>query len=375
MRDARLRPAWIEVDLDAVAQNVASLLSMVAPSRLCAVVKADAYGHGAVQVAKTVLSAGASWLGVAMVEEGIELREAGIEAPILVLSEAPADAVGELLRWGLTPTVYSEAALEALVERAGGEVNVQLKLDSGMARAGAEPEAALRLALAIERSPRLVLGGVWTHFAVADRPGDPFTAHQIEVFRGFLDELARAGISPGLRHAANTAASTIPEARFDMVRCGIGIYGLAPNAAVAARLPRLRQAVSLKAKVRSLRLLPQGTAPSYGRARPLRRDSWVANLPVGYADGVPWRLFAGGGEVLVGGRRRALAGAVTMDQILVDCEDDPPQLGEEVVLLGTQGSEVIGVEEWAERVGTIPYEIVCSLSRRLPRVHIRGGLS
>ncbi|MGH9102992.1 MAG: alanine racemase, partial [Acidimicrobiales bacterium] len=346
MAEGVLRPAAAEVDLDALSANASALASMVAPAGLCAVVKADAYGHGAVAAASAALRGGATWLAVALVEEGIELRRAGIEAPVLVLSEAPADALRPLVAAGLVPTVYSREGLQALEEAAGGlspagRIDVHLKVDTGMHRVGAEPAAAVELAGAIDRSARLRVGGTWTHLAVADRPDDPFTATQLALFEEVLGRLHQMGIDPGVRHVANSAGALRPEARFDLVRCGIALYGYPPHPRLQACYPPLRRALRLTARVRSVACLPAGARPSYGRLRPLPRAATVANLPLGYADGVPWRLFASGAEVLVNGRRRPLAGAVTMDQMLVDCGDERVLPGDEVVLLGRQGEEEV----------------------------------
>jgi alanine racemase len=378
-----LRPAWAEVDVARIGHNVARLRSAAEPADLCVVVKAGAYGHGAVPVARAALAAGASWLAVALVDEGAELREAGIDAPVLLLSEPPADAMGDAVALGLTPTVYTEAGVAAAAAAAAGvgagggagagrrPAAVHLKVDTGMHRVGAAPTDAVKLAITVEERPELDLQGVWTHFAVADDPGDPFTAVQHRRFEAVLAELARHGLAPPIVHASNSAATlAFPAGRHDMVRCGLAVYGLAPSPALAERADLL-PALALKARVSFVHEVGAGDGLSYGLRYRLDSRATVATVPIGYADGVPWRLAGAGGEVLVGARRRPIAGAVTMDQILVDCGDDTSvAAGDEVVLLGDAGGESVGAWEWATRVGTIPYEVLCGIGPRVPRVYV-----
>jgi len=361
------RSAWAEVDLGAITANARALRELAAPSELCAVVKANGYGHGATAVARAALQGGATWLAVALTAEGAELRDAGITAPILLLSEPPADEHADVARFELTPTVYTEAGIESLSRTAKRPLTVHLKVDTGMHRVGAAPGDALALAKSVLSHPNLKLGGVWTHCAVADEPGHPATAMQSERFAAVVAALLDAGIEVPYVHAANSAAAIDqPALRHDLVRCGIALYGLDPSPALAGRMA-LQPALRLVARVSHVQVVPAGDAVSYGLRRPVERDTVVATVPIGYADGVPRRLFDVGGQVLVGGRRRALAGVVTMDQLLVDCGDDVVRRGDEVVLLGEQGSERVGAEEWAERLGTISYEIVCGISARVPR--------
>jgi len=360
-----MRPTWIEIDLTAIRDNVAAIAAAVAPAKVCAVVKADGYGHGDVPVAEAARDGGAAWLAVALVAEGARLREAGIEGPILLLSEPFPEEVPEIVRWELTPTVYRESFLEALAAAAPAGYPAHLKVDTGMHRVGASPEEAGRLAALIEQKG-LTLEGVWTHFAVSEE--DPtYTAEQTQVLMGFLGGLAAGGVFPAMLHASNTGGALgHPDARLDMVRVGIGIYGLRPAPGFHPEVP-LRPAMRVVSHVSFLQRLAAGERPSYGRVRPLPADSTVATVPIGYADGVPRRLREAGGEVLIGGKRYPFAGNVTMDQILVDVGDDPVEVGAEVVLLGAQGAEEITAEEWAEHLGTIVYEIVCGFGPRMPR--------
>lgn len=356
----------MEVDLGAISHNVEALREAVKPARVCAVVKADGYGHGDVPAAEAALAGGADMLGVALVEEASRLREAGIDAPILLLSEPPLQDASEIVRWNVEPTAYRLAFVEALAAAATTPVPVHVKVDTGMHRVGADPPQALEVARAVVASPRLVLRGLWTHFAVAEEDS-AFTRTQLGVFGDVLEALEAEGIDPEAVHTANSAgALAFPEARFDMVRLGISIFGLRPSPDIAPDLD-LRPAMRVVSEVSMVQRLPAGERPSYGRRRPLPADANVATVPLGYADGIARRLGSEGGEVLVGGKRRPFAGTVTMDQIVVDMGDDAAEVGDEVVLLGRQGTEEITADEWAAKLGTINYEIVCDFGPRLPR--------
>ncbi len=371
-----MRPAWAEVDLGAVAANVRALTRLVAPAEVCAVVKADGYGHGAVAVAQAALEAGAGWLGVALAEEGATLRDAGITEPILVLSEPQGDDMEVAAWFGLHPTVYTPAGVETAVRAAkhaaahGATIPlpVHLKIDTGMHRVGAQPEDVVMLAAALAAHSELTFEGVWTHFAVADEPDNPFTGEQLARFRAAVGELETAGLRPPLTHAANSAAAIgHPESRFDLVRIGIALYGIAPSPAMAGAIP-LRPVMSLKATVSLVKEVKAGERISYGLRHTFACDSVVATVPVGYADGVRRRLSAAGGEVLIRGQRRPIVGVVTMDQLTVDCGDDRDvRVGDEVVLIGEQGDDRITAEEWADELDTIGYEIVCGIGPRVPR--------
>ena len=383
----RWRPAWADIDLDAVRHNAGVLRHLARPAELCAVVKADGYGHGAPPVARAALEGGATWLAVALVEEGVTLREAGIDAPILLLSEPPTEAMAQAVAHRLVPTLNTRSGVEAAGRAAdarGAPLGVHLKVDTGMHRVGADQADALGLAETIAADPHLELGAVWTHLAVADgaEPVDrDFTELQLERFDATLMALAAGGHRPPMTHAANSAGAIgTPSSRRDLVRCGIALYGVAPSASVATALaatdsPALRPVLSLRTRVTYVRELDAGERPSYGRRRALSRRSTVATAPIGYADGVPRRLFDEGGEVLIGGIRRPLAGTVTMDQIIIDCGavgDAPVAVGDEVVLLGRQGREEITATEWADLLGTISYEVLCGIGPRVPRRVVDG---
>ena len=367
------RWAWAEVDLGAIEHNVRELRASVAPSELWAVVKADAYGHGAVPVAAAALRAGAAGLCVALVQEGVALRQGGIDAPVLVLSEQPREELPAAVVHGLICTVYSHAQVDALATAvvAAGRTGqpVHLKVDTGMRRVGAEPADAVAVADAIRAAgPVLHLAGVFTHLPVADEPDDPFTADQLRRFDAVLDGLAAAGHRPPVVHAANSAGLLAhPGARRSLARAGIAIYGISPGPGVDQLSAGLQPALSLRARVSHVKQVRAGERISYGLRHTFVADTTVATLPIGYADGVPRRLSSVGGEVLVGGRRRPIVGVVTMDQLMVDVGDAPVAIGDEAVLIGAQGDGAITAAEWAERLGTIGYEIVCGISQRVER--------
>jgi alanine racemase len=360
------RPTVAQVDLDAIRHNVRVLKPP--GTELMAVVKADGYGHGDVAAAKAALEAGASWLGVALVEEGVGLRDAGIRAPVLLLSECPPGSEKEALAAALTPTVYSEAGLAGLAEAVqalGQPAAVHVKVDTGMHRVGLTPERAAAFAAAVAESGMKV-EGVWTHFARAEDTEQATTAEQLERFRAVLAQLRAGGIEPRYRHAANSAAAmAYPDSHLDLVRVGIAMYGISPGPALDGRLP-LRPAMSLRSRVSFVQRLAAGQAVSYGHRYRLERDATLATVPVGYADGY-LRSLSNVGRVLIRGRRCPVAGVVTMDQLIVDCGDEAVEPGDEVVLFGRQGNQEIRVEEVAGWAGTIGYEMVCSVSARVPR--------
>lgn len=376
--DQLKRWAWARVDLSAIADNVRVVRAAVAPSAVWAVVKADAYGHGAEGVARAALGAGAAGLCVALVEEGVELRRAGIGGPVLILSEQPIAQFPAIVAHGLTPTLYSPDAIDAFARAVGGgrPCAVHLKIDTGMNRVGARPGAAVALADAISAHRQLRLEGVFTHLATADDPDSAVAQNQLERFDGVLGALAGAGHRPPLVHAANSAgALALGNSRRDFVRLGIAMYGIAPGPKLADRCADLRPALSLHARVSLVKRVVPGDGISYGLSHVVERETIVATVPIGYADGVPRRLFGVGGVVLIHGRRLPIVGVVTMDQLVVDCGGLPDGVGvepgDDVVLIGAQagraGNDAIGAQEWADRLGTIAYEIVCGISRRIER--------
>ena len=337
MDEATARPAWADVDLSAITDNVRALCDLVAPARVCAVVKANGYGHGAIESARAALAGGAEWLAVAFVDEGVALRAAGIDAPVLLLSEPAVDAMEDVAREHLTPTIYSLTGVAAAADAGVGAVHV--KIDTGMHRVGAPPDAVASVVAAVVDNG-LGLEGVWTHLSVADEPEKDATTK--EQLRRFAD------------------------ARYDLVRCGIAVYGVAPAPALAGRVA-LRPAMSVRAEVTHVQHIDAGEGVSYGHRFIAERPTTIATVPVGYADGITRKLGVDGAPVLIGGQRRAIAGVVTMDQLMVDCGDDDVSVGDEVVLIGRQGSDEITADEWAARLDTIAYEVVCGIGPRIQR--------
>lgn len=370
-----LRPAWVDVDLDALIHNLERIRAR-AGTRLLAVVKADAYGHGAVGVSLALEAAGIDWLGVALLEEGAELRRAGVTVPILVLGTARPAKIALYRRYRLTPTVSSLAELRQWSAWAAGESepqSIHLKVNTGMGRLGlAVDEVPAALALLRAADSRLRLAGLLSHFADADVLESPHNDLQEARFRdvlGLLTETERAGV---LIHMANSAATLHrPTSRFQLGRLGLALYGLDPMPAAQAD-PGLRPVMSVVARIVQVREVPAGAPLSYGGRTVTARPSRIAVVPVGYADGYAWRL-TGRADALLRGRRVPVAGSVTMDMTLLDVTDSGGELGEEVVLLGRQGDEEISAFELARHAGTIPWEILCHLGLRLPRRYLRGG--
>lgn len=370
---ANLRGAWLEIDLGAYRHNVSALRGWLAPhTHLMAVIKADGYGAGALPLARTAVQAGADRLAVATVGEGIRLRQAGILHPILLLSLVPPEAWASALRNGLELTVSDATALARLAEVAG-EVGVKaavhLKVDTGMARVGTAPDDLGKLLAAFDSEDNIDLVGLSSHLASADDP-DPCALHAAhDAFRRAV--LAHALPAGTLRHLANSAATLrAPETHWDMVRPGLLLHGVAPGVAVPAELG-LRPVWTLRARLMQVRVFPAGTRVGYGGRHVVAHETRLGVLPVGYADGLP-RALEGQGQVLVGGRRRPMVGAVSMDQVVVDLgpgelAEYPP--GTEAVLVGRQGAEAIEVTDLADWAHTIPYEILTGFGRRLPRVY------
>lgn len=365
------RPTWVEVDLDAIASNVRVLRAVAPASRFMAVVKADGYGHGMVPVARAAQAGGADAFAVALVEEGRALREAGIDAPVLLLTEPPLAALPGVLDAGLTPTVYSPdliAALDMVARGRGVRIGVHLQLDTGMRRVGVPEHDWAAVVDLLAGLDGVRVSGLWSHFACADEPGHPSIARQSTLFGSGI-ELARArGLAPDVVHLCNSAATlTRPADHHDLVRCGIAIYGLDPGNGVVGDAP-LRPAMRWVSHVSLVKRLAAGEAVSYGHVWSAPRDTTVATVPAGYADGVT-RVLGGRGEVVVGGVRRPMVGRVTMDQFLVDLGDGGVAVDDEVVLLGRQGAAAVTADDWARWRDTINYEVVTTVGTRVPRVY------
>jgi len=369
------RPTWLEIDLSAIARNTRRIGEIVGPDvRVLVSLKADAYGHGALRVARTVLNNGASWLGVATVSEAEPLRAAGIEAPVLVFGFTPPWQAREAVRLNVRTTIYAMEMAQAL-SRAAGDLGlparVHVKVDTGMARLGIRAEDIPGICAFIERLhdlPGIEVEGIFTHFATADSADQSYALRQLERFERVLSALEERGLRPGIVHAANSAALLmLPQARYDMVRPGIAIYGHAPSDEVP--LPEgFQPALSFKTQVAQVKDVPAGEGVSYGATYITQHETRIAVLPVGYADGFR-RAPANWGEVLIRGQRAPLIGRVCMDQCMVDVTHIPGvRLGDEVVLIGRQGNDELTAESVANRLGTISYEVVSELLARVPRM-------
>lgn len=361
--------ALARVDLGAVERNAARIAAAAPGARLCAVVKADAYGHGMVPAARAALRGGAEWLGVATAREAATLRDAGVRARVLVMGALSDEELPVALEAGADVVAWREPTVARIAALGGGRVHV--KLDTGMGRLGTrDPGEAARVAAAIDAAPELELAGLMTHFATADERGDRFFGEQLERFSAWVEPL-RAEHPGALVHAANSAAALRdPASHFDMVRAGIALYGMDPFGEDPSER-RLDPALELVSYVAELKPIAPGQSAGYGRRFVARQPTTIATVPIGYGDG--WRRgLSGNGEALVGGRRVPLVGTVSMDNVTLDVGQVDVSVGDEVVLLGRRGEERLLAEEVARRLGTINYEISCGLGARVPREHLGG---
>jgi len=372
-------PFAAEVDLAAVEGNVAELKRRAGSAEVMAVVKADGYGHGMLPCARAALRAGATWLGVAFVEEALALRAAGVTAPLLAWLTTPSTDLSAAAKAAVDVSISAEWGLEAAVaaaERTGTTVRVHLKADTGLGRGGATASQwpdLCRSAGKLAAAGAIDVVGVWSHLAYADAPGHPTVAAQRARFDEALVVAAEAGLNPQVRHLANSAATlAVPEAHYDLVRPGVAVYGLSPGADVgrAADLG-LRPAMRLRAELALVKRVPPGHGVSYGHRYTTSVDTTLALVPLGYADGVP-RNATNLAPVVIDGRRYTISGTVCMDQFVVDVGDAPVREGDTVVLFGPGDDGEPTAEDWARAVGTINYEIVTRVGARVPRVY-RGA--
>jgi alanine racemase len=364
---------WAEVDLGKIRRNVERLRSLLDPKTLLlAVVKADGYGHGAVEASSAAITGGAAWLAVARVQEAEPLREAGISVPILVLAEPSDAALPKIVNLDLTPAIYSKskaAALSDVATKAGRTIEVHVKVDTGMHRYGVFPDRLPELIDEIDRLPGVEVTGLWSHFSVSDEPANPYTKQQFERFVDVVEALGdrRDTLT---KHLSNSAGlMTFPEAQFDMVRTGIAIYGIAPSPELGEAV-MLEPSLSLKSQVGLTKRLRAGEPLSYGQRYLTEVETTVATVPCGYADGLR-RGLSDKADVLINGKRYRISGTITMDHFMVDVGDDKVAVDNEVVLIGRQGDEEISAQELAGRLDTIPYEIVCGINSYVPKVYLR----
>ncbi|MDI6730959.1 MAG: alanine racemase [Candidatus Margulisbacteria bacterium] len=359
---------YAEIDLAAVKSNINEIRRLLAPNvRFMAVVKANAYGHGAVAVARAAVEAGADYLAVANLREALELREAGIISPVLILTESPTSVMDEIIQYDLTQTLYSFNEAKALSDEAQKRrktAAVHVKVDTGMARVGVSPSEAVAFITKIASLPALKIEGVFTHFAKAEEPHDTFTAGQFERFQQVVSKVP---FIP-LKHAANSAAALFhPQTHLDMVRVGLMLFGLYPSGN-ARRHIELKSVLSFKSRVTHLKKVPTGTPISYGGTWSAPYDTTIATMPVGYADGFSRRL-SNRGQVIIRGKRFSVVGNVTMDMSMVNVGDARIEVGDEVVLIGEQNGQIISADEIAKLEDTISYEVICSIGKRVPRIY------
>lgn len=365
--------AEIRIDLDAIRHNVRRLRDAAPGAELMAVVKADGYGHGMVPVARAALQAGAAWLGVCTLDEALELRRAGITAPVLAWLLTPGLPLADGVAADVDLSAASRPQLDELVAAAaatGRPARVHLKVDTGLARGGATPADWPALAEAAGKAQAdgaLEVVGVWSHLAYADAPWHPMIDQQLAVFQEALATAERFGIDPAYRHIANSAPTlTRPDAHFDLVRPGISVYGLSP---IAGESFGLRPAMTVRARATLTKRVPSGQGVSYGHTYHTRAETTLAVIPLGYGDGVP-RAASNAGQVRLGGRNRTIAGRICMDQLVLDCDDDPVASGDVAVLFGPGEDGGPTADDWADVVGTINYEIVTRIGGpRLPKVY------
>ena len=371
------RVAWTEIDLGAIAHNVQELRRLVQPkASFMAVVKANAYGHGAVEISRTALANGANWLGVALLDEALVLRKSGITAPILILGYVPEEQAEAIVESNIRQTVFSFSLAQALsqaAQRLGKPARIHLKIDTGMGRIGFRiEEESIREILRIRDLPGLEIEGIFSHFSTADASDKEYAQEQLTRFNRVVKQLEAEALIIPIHHIANSAAVIdLPESHLDLVRPGISIYGLYPSDEVQKDRVALRPALSLKARITQVKEVLGETAISYGRTYITSGPTRIASLALGYADGYP-RVLSNRGEVLVHGQRAPVVGIITMDQFMVDVGHIPGvQVGDEVVILGRQGNQTITAEEIGEKTGTINYEIVTRIGSRLPKIFLQ----
>jgi len=377
MKHGSYRDTWAEVSLDAIARNVGVFKSNLRRgTALMAVVKADGYGHGAAETARAAIQAGADRLGVAFLDEALQLRDAGIEHPILILGHTPGHAIEDAVRHRVTIAVASrqmwdDAARAAT--RIGMTARIHLKVDTGMARLGFAPDELLPACLERPREP-VVVEGIFTHFADADDPDPSFAREQFERFTTVIAQLADHGIRIPIKHCCNSAAAMrYPDMHMDMARIGIAMYGLSPLQGEPHPSYPLEEAMQLKTTISHLKTVPPLRPVSYGLTYTTKRESLIATLPVGYADGLS-RQLSNQAAVLIRGTRVPIVGRICMDQTMVDVTSIPDaRIGDEVTIFGTSSDVRLSIHEVASQMRTIPYETVCLIGKRVPRVYVRNG--
>ena len=368
----RGHPVWVEVDLEAIRHNVRTLCAQASGAEVMGVVKGYAYGHGNPQSALAMIEGGATRLGVARVAEGLHLRDAGIEVPIHVFTEPPPSGAAAMIDASLTPTVYTEAFARVLSDVAvskSSRVPVHVKLDTGMHRVGLPAGDVASAVRTMTGLPGLEIEGAWSHLAVADVKDHPFTRSQLDLFTRLIEEIESSGVQLRYKHLANSAATmSDPDTHFDLVRCGIAAYGLWPSNDLLGTLD-LRPALALKARVNMTKMVEAGDGISYGLRYSVADRSRIVTITAGYADGYDRRL-SGRADVLIGGVRYRVSGAVCMDQFMVDVGSDDIEVGTVATLIGPDGRDRVSAEELAINIGTINYEVTTRIPSRVPRIFL-----
>ncbi|MEQ8155098.1 MAG: alanine racemase [Clostridiaceae bacterium] len=373
-----IRPVWAEVNLNSLEHNMKEIKKHAKDKKIYAVVKADAYGHGALDVAPVFLASGATALAVAVITEAMELRRSGVKAPILILGYTPLTFGRQIAEYDIEQTVYDldyARELSRIAQKENKKVKIHIALDTGMGRIGLLPdETGLNSVREMRKLPNIILEGIFSHFSTADEEDKSYSEYQLKVFNDFVSKLEAEGIKFNVKHLSNSAAiMDLPQAHFDGVRPGIIMYGYYPSDEVLKDKLDLKPALTLKTNIVHVKTLPKGMYISYGRKFITDRESVIATLPIGYADGYT-RALSNKGKVIINGKLAPVVGRVCMDQLMVDVTDaGEVKVGDEAILLGEQGNTKFNADDLAKILDTINYEIICMIGRRVPRVYIKNG--
>lgn len=373
-----LRPVWAEINLDNLAHNIREVKRVVKPgTMITAVIKADGYGHGAVKIGKTLLENGADRFAVATLSEAIQLRKSYKNIPILILGYTPNESADLVVKYNIIQTIYTYDQAVVYSEKAqelDGEIKVHIKIDTGMSRLGMKVnEETIETIKAINKLPNLIIEGIFTHFAVADETQKEFTYNQAQKFKSICNALEKEDINIPIKHVSNSAAIIdLPEMNYNMVRAGIMLYGLYPSNEVDKNKVKLKEVMSLKVKISHVKEIEKGIGVSYGLLYKADKPVKIATLPIGYADGYT-RLLSGKAKALVNGKKVPVVGRICMDQCMIEVTGLDVNPGDEVILFGQDGNNCITIDEVAKNIETINYEIICMISKRVPRVYIKNN--
>ena len=376
--DKMLRPVWAEIDLDALAYNVSNIKKLIGDKEMIAVVKADAYGHGAIDIVETLQENGVSRLAVAVITEAIELRKAGVNIPIMILGYTPTDYGEELIKYDIEQTVYDLEYAKRLAEVAkkfNKKAKIHIAVDTGMGRIGFYPnEKSVDDVVEISKLKNIEIEGMFTHYATADEEDQTYTHHQFELYNKFNSELENRGVIIPFKHTSNSGAiMDLPETYLDGVRAGIILYGYYPSDEVNKEVLPLKPILTLKTKVCHVKKMDKDMYISYGRTFKTERESVIATIPIGYADGYS-RSLSGKVKVIVNGKFASVVGRICMDQCMIDVTDiDDVKVGDEVILIGEDNGIQYNADDMAKDLGTINYEVLCMIKQRIPRLYIKNN--